>query len=267
MPLLHKARLLSIVIALTGLFGCADNQAREQIIDTNNKLSQLQDTVTAINVRLARESAIGTINQLNNLQGQIDQINGQMATLNANQQNYVTTQKQIFDSLQQQIQNISLQQESSTLHNNTSDEDSDSNADVESNAMVQNSNNQQDVSSINVASKLAKSVNNLKNHKLKIAIGELKTIIASSHDNAILEKANYYLTLGYFANNQPKEGILTGRNFVRNYPKNKHSPDVLLIIYNTQKQLGLNKEAKFTKRLLFGHYPNSQVTQHLKHNN
>ena len=65
-----KKSLLAILGLSANLFliGCADDQARQQIADTNQRLSQIQQNVGVLDNKVSNQKVLDLLNQINDLQ-------------------------------------------------------------------------------------------------------------------------------------------------------------------------------------------------------
>ena len=248
---------LLIILGLSAnlcLIGCADDQARAQIADTNVKLTQLQSNVGVLDNKVSNQKLIDILNKLDNLQSQIDQLNGNVATVSNNQKNYQATQDQLYQSIEQQIQDLqravgqpvgAAKKSSSAPAAATSDDNNDNQAASDNN-------------------QLKSSLRKIKAHNFPAAIKELKSIINNSQDDDVVTSATYYLTVSYAANGQYKEAIELGRKFATNYPQNQNAPDALRTVYISQKQLGMKQSAAKTANFVVKNYPNSDAAKKIQ---
>ena len=233
------------------LYGCADNQARSQISDTNTRLSQLETNIGVLDNKVSNQKVIDTLNKLNSLQSQIDQLNGNIATMGNNQQKNQDVQDQLFKSINQQLQDLRNQITApATTAKSTS---AASNDDTPNTPTTTDNTSGGEPDSLNMA------IKQVKQHHFTDAIQILKLLIASSHNTTILAKANYYLSLSYVGNGDYKNGITQGRKFITNYPHNANVPDALLTMYIAQNQMGWATSAHKTKTLLLKQYPQSKA--------
>ncbi|MFN7095029.1 MAG: tetratricopeptide repeat protein [Burkholderiales bacterium] len=242
-----KRCLLAIVALSANLFliGCADDQARQQIADTNVRLSQVQQNVGVLGTKLSNQRLLDLLNKLDSLQSQVDQLNGSVATLKHNLQTYQSTQDQLYQSLQQQIQ--SLQRVAGQSPSDMAPK-SDSSATI-SEGITSSGNN------------LKLALTRIKKHDFAGAIKELKAIIKTVNDPAVVASANYYLSVAYAANGQYQESITVARKFVAENPQSRNAPDALRTIYIAQNQLGMTKSAANTAKRLIKEYPGSAAAK------
>jgi len=241
-----KKSLLTILGLSANLFliGCADDQARAQIADTNAKLAQLQSTVGNVN----NNPQITTLNKLDELQSQIDQINGNVDTLDHNQKNYQATQEQLNQSMEQQIQSIGQATGQKV-----------SSPQVASAAIVEIKAASSPVTSNK--NELSSALKKIKSHNFPAAIKELKSIIKTSTNSDTVADAQYYLAISYAANSQYTDAIATARKFVADYPQNRYAPDALRTQYVSQIQLGMKQSAAKCAALLKRDYPDSEANK------
>ncbi len=244
-----KKCLLAVVVLSANLFliGCADDQARAQLADTDARLSQMEQTVSVLGNKVSNQKMLDILNKLDDLQNQIDQLNGNVATLQHNQQSYLDTQNQINQSIDQQLQSLggsSVIVESNTI----------SSAPV---SMIKPK--QKVVSSNN--SQLQSALKKIKSHDFNGAIKQLKTITSTSTDVGVKATANYYLSVAYAANGEYKNSIFIARKFVEENPSSVYAPDALFTVYISQQQLGMKKSAQTTATQIKKDYPNSGVAK------
>lgn len=233
---------LSVLSAAYLVVGCADDQARAQLADTNTRLSQLQQTVGVINTKVSAQRMVDILNQLDDLQNQINELNGSVDTLRQDQKSYKITQDQLYQSLQQQIQNYP-QKAAASIPAATA------------NTSGTNTGNDDD---------LKQALRKLKVRNFPQAIQELKSIIANSESSDTVALATYYLSVAYAANSQYKESIATARKFIGAYPNNIRIPDAMWAMYISQSQLGMKKSATNTARQLLKKYPNSNAAKRVQ---
>ena len=246
------------------LYGCADNQSRSQISDTNTRLSQLETNIGVLDNKVSNQKVIDTLNKLNSLQSQIDQLNGNIATMGNNQQKNQDVQDQLFKSINQQLQDLRNQITApATTAKPTSAANNDDTADV-ANDDTSNTPTTTDNNNVSDSDSLNTAIKQVKQHHFADAIQILKSLIAGSHNTTILAKANYYLSLSYVGNGDYKNGITQGRKFITNYPHNANVPDALLTIYIAQNQMGWATSAHKTKTLLLKQYPHSKAANKLQ---
>jgi TolA-binding protein len=253
-----KKRLLIILGLSANLFliGCADDQARAQIADTNAKLSQLQSNVGVLDNKVSNQKLIDILNKQDSLQNQIDNLNGNYSTISSDQKNYQQTQEQLIKSLQDQIQD--LQQQLATSKANASNVVTSSPKANSSQVSTTNDDQQNSINNLKIA------LRKIKKHDFPAAINELKTIIQTSQDENVVKSANYYLIISYAANGQYKDAIGLGRKFVSSYPQDKNAADALRTVYIAQKQLGYKISARKTANMLIHDYPDSDAVNKVK---
>ena len=244
-----KKSLLTILGLSANLFliGCADEQARAQIADTNAKLAQLQSSIGNVQ----NNPQISTLNKLDDLQNQIDQINGNVDTLNHNQKNYQATQDQLNQSTEQQIQAI----QQATGQKVTS-------VQVASAAIAEIK-----PASAPIAGRkneLNAAIKKLKARNFPAAIKDFKTIIKTSPNPDTVADAQYYLAVSYAANSQYTDAIATALKFVTDNPQNKFAPDALRTEYVSQMQLGMKQSAAKSAALLNKNYPDSEANKKIQ---
>ncbi len=246
-----KKSLLTILGLSANLFliGCADDQARAQIADTNAKLAQLQASVGSANNN--SNSQISTLNRLDELQSQIDQINGNVDTLDHNQKSYQATQDQINQNTEQQLQTLA-QGTGQTINA----------PHIASAPMTEIKPASAPVSANK--NELSSALKKMKNRNFPAAIKDLKNIIKTSTNSDSVANAQYYLAVSYAGNSQYTDAIATARKFVTDYPQNRYAPDALRTQYVSQMQLGMKQSAAKTARLLKQNYPDSEANQKIQ---
>jgi len=244
-----KKSLLTIIMVLSAnllLIGCADDQARAQIADLNNRLSQMQDEMTSVNSKVGGQKSLDVVNKLSDLQDQIDQINGSISTLNNNQKKFQDTQNQVNQSLQQQINGGgaaiattagSNKQDASAVSVNNSDDDKKT---------------------------LKEAFAEIKNHKFKSAIAKLKDLTQNSSNNDTIATANYYMSVAYAASGQYRNSIAVARRYLELNPSGHDAPNAMRTIYISQSQLGMKKSAQKTANELIKKFPNSDAAKKVK---
>lgn len=264
---MQKKSLLIILLGLSAnlfIIGCADDQARSQIADTNAKLAQLQSNVGVIDNKVSNQKMIDILNKLDDLQSQIDQLNGQISTLNSNQKNHNATQDQLNQSMDQRLQDLERSGSKgsySVASAPASTKYSDNNNSTQSSANATGSNG--DSSSKQLKSALRK----IKSHNFPQAINELKNIISTSNNPEVVTSASYYLCISYAANGQYKDAITTGRKFANDYPDSANAPDALRTVYISQNQLNMKQSAAKTAKLIISKYPDSDAAQKIQAEN
>lgn len=240
----RKCLLMAMLLAGIFLFGCADNKAREQLADTDIKLSQLEQSVGQLSNKVSNQKMLDILNKLDDLQSQIDQINGNIATLQHNQESFQNTQTQLNQSIEQQLQGVGAA--APVVRSSASA------------SIQQQQPNNSDRIALNSALKKIKSSN------FNDAIKQLRSLISSSKDAGIVANANYYLAVAYAANGEYKNSIWIARKFIDANPQNKNVPDALFTMYISQQQLGLKKSAANTAALLKKSYPHSAAARKIK---
>jgi TolA-binding protein len=236
-----KKSLLAILGLSANLFliGCADDQARQQIADTNQRLSQIQQNVGVLDNKVSNQKVLDLLNQINDLQTQINQLNGRVANLEQGQSSGQGDVGQQLQSLDLRVQSL----ESAVGVTGS----------VRPNAVVLKSNNAN-------AQQLQDAIKKIQSNDLNTAITELKQVMAGT-DKASAASARYFLSVAYVANNQYKEAITEANKFVTANAANKNAPDALRVIYISQTQLGNASAANATAKRLIKSYPNSEAAK------
>ncbi len=274
--------LLTIIGLSANLFliGCADDQARTQIADTNVRLSKIEQQL--VNSDSTASNQISTLNKLENLQNQINQLNGKVDTLSHEQKTQKETQEQMIKSLELQLQtqsNSNSNSNSNPTNNTTNNSDKQTATDVDQDTSADKAvivtpvtnNKAKSDNATNAKAKINKSLELIKQKNFPAAIKELKSLIKTypKSDEAI--EASYYLSVCYLANKQYTDAIATARKFVNENPNNKSAPDALRTQYLAQIKAGMKQSAQKTAILLKKMYPNSsankKVEESLKHSN
>lgn len=254
-----KKSLLTMLILSANLLtlGCADDQARAQIADLNNRLSQMQDSVSTVNSKLSGQKTLDVVNKMGDMQDQIDQINGSISTLNSNQKKFQDTQNQVNQSLQQQITSVSggVAAGSAAVADSSSKSQA-SGVSKDASAPVASSDDDK--------KKLKDAFNDIKAHKFKQATSELKEIITSSDNPATVSTANYYLAVAYAASGQYKNSIVAARKYLEANPNGRDAANAMRTIYISESQLGLKKSAQKTANELIKKFPNSDAAKKVK---
>ena len=183
-----KKSLLAILGLSANLFliGCADDQARQQIADTNQRLSQIQQNVGVLDNKVSNQKVLDLLNQINDLQTQINQLNGRVANLEQGQSSGQGDVGQQLQSLDLRVQSL----ESAVGITGS----------VKPYAGALKSNN------VN-AQQLQDAIKKIQANDLNSAITELKQVMAGT-DKASAASARYFLSVAYVANNQYKEAII-----------------------------------------------------------
>lgn len=236
-----KKSLLAILGLSANLFliGCADDQARQQIADTNQRLSQIQQNVGVLDNKVSNQKVLDLLNQINDLQTQINQLNGRVANLEQGQSSGQGDVGQQLQSLDLRVQSL----ESAVGVTGS----------VKPYAGALKSNN------VN-AQQLQDAIKKIQANDLNSAITELKQVMAGT-DKASAASARYFLSVAYVANNQYKEAITEANKFVTANAANKNAPDALRVIYISQTQLGNASAANATAKRLIKSYPNSEAAK------
>lgn len=247
-----KKSLLTILGLSANLFliGCADEQARAQIADTNAKLAQIQQSIGPSNT--ANNPQITTLNKLEDLQSQIDQLNGNVDTLSHNQKAYQETQDQLHQSVEQQVQALQQAAGQSVTSPKVASAPMGEIKPLKKSSSATTSANKSNLNS---------ALKKIKNRNFPAAIKELKTIVKTSPDPETAADAQYYLAVSYAANNQYTDAIATARKFVNDNPDNRFAPDALRTEYISQMQLGMKQSAAKSAALLNKNYPDSPANK------
>lgn len=248
-----KRSLLAILVLSANLFliGCADDQARAQLADTNARLAQMQQNVNVLDSKIANQKLLDILNKLDDLQNQINQLNGDVVALKQNQ----ATQEQLNQSIQDQIQ---------SLGGHVTTPNANSSPSVASGAAASNTNSADEESEADNDTRLSLAVKNLKEHHFTTAIKQLKSIISGSKNSSVTADASYYLTVAYAASGAYKDAIIQGRKFVHDNPGSSNAPDALQTVFIAQQQLGMKKSAKNTAKMLIKNYPDSGAAKKVK---
>ena len=233
------------------LFSCADDQARAQIADTNVRLDKLQGNVGIIDNKISDQKMIDILNKLDSLQSQIDELNGKISTISHDQKTFESTQDQLYQSLEQQIQALDP-----TNNQNESTADVSPKKSSSAPAVVASGGNE-----------LKSALKKIKSRNFPQAIKDLKNIISTSQDAGTIQNASYYLTITYAANNQFSDAIITGQKYAKEYPDSQNAPDALRTVYISQQQLGMKKSAAKTSVLIKEKYPNSDAAKKIAASN
>lgn len=253
--------MLTLSANLLLLVGCADDQARSQLALTNAKISQIQQNVDLLDNKVSNQKLLDILNRLDDLQNQIDQLNGSLDAIKQNQQVFQANQEQINQGVQTQIVAVGGKSvDIDAISPNNSSAPVVASAAVSQGSVIRNG-----VATTSVASdkQLAKAVLDLKAHKFTLAIKELRTIIKTSKNQAVVADANYYLAVAYAANGEYRSSIWVAHKFVQANPRNSNAPDALMTMYIAQTQLGMKKSAAKTADWIFKSYPNSSVAKKL----
>lgn len=238
--------------------GCADDQARAQIADLNNRLSQMQDNISSVNSKVAGQKTLDVVNKMSDMQDQIDQINGSISTLSNNQKKFQDTQNQVNQSLQQQISGVSGSAVAATGATVAAANDKIQASDESKNASAPVASNDDD------KKKLKDAFNEIKAHKFKEATAKLKDIISTSDNPATVSTAGYYLAVAYAASGQYKNSIVQARKYLEANPNGRDAANAMRTIYISESQLGLKKSAQKTANELIKKFPNSDAAKKVK---
>ncbi|TXI93286.1 MAG: outer membrane protein assembly factor BamD [Neisseriales bacterium] len=235
-----KKSLLTIIGLSANLFliGCADDQARQQIADTNQRLSQIQQNVGVLDNKVSNQKLIDLLNQINDLQTQINQLNGRVSNLEQGQKTGQGDQNQQVQALELRVQALEDAAGGSKAANAAKP------------TVVTSSNNPE----------LQAAVKKLQNKQIPEAITDLQNI-ANGSDKVAAASANYYLSVAYVANSEYKEAITQANKFIAENPNNKFVPDAMRVVYISQSQLGNTKAANATAKKLIKSFPNSEAAK------
>lgn len=250
-----KIRLLTIVVLSANLLtGCADDQARTQIADTQVKLSQLQNDVNLLSTKSSNSGQLDLLNRLDDLQEQINQLNHSVDDLKHNFSTSQQTQDQINQGVQKQIGGGSV------LSVSTNSKSNASGSVVAATAVAAG------VARGSVASNIDdKNLNSaivqIRQKNYNGAIKKLNSIVAKSSNTQVVTKAKYYLVVAYAASGQYKSAINAGNNFVKENPDDPHAGNALQVVYISQKSLGMNKLAQVTLDQIQQKYPSAIVNK------
>lgn len=235
-----KKSLLTILILSANLFliGCADDQARQQIADTNQRLNQLQQNIVVLDNKLTNQKVLDLLNQIGDLQNQINQLNGRVAAIEQGQTSGSGNVNQELQSLDMRL---------SALESSAGVQPSDRPIAA---AKVTSSSNAQ----------LQDAISKIKANDINGAIVELKQVTVSN-DKASAASARYYLSVAYVANNQYSEAVSEANKFIAGNPNNKNVPDAYRVIYIAQSQSGQTAAANATAKKLIKMFPNSEAAK------
>jgi TolA-binding protein len=243
--------LLTIIILSASLFlvGCADDQARAQITDTNIKLYQLEQTVGVLGNKVNNQQILDLLGKIDEMQNQISQLNGAVANLQHDLQTFQDTQNQLNQTFAQQL-GLDINKESGATNSNN---------------VVSNSNNKVDLSTNDNNSNIdfQNILKQIKNHNFQSAIDALNSFISNNsiHDNVKKSLALYYIAISYAASGKYKDAIYSARRAIDLNPNSINTPDILFTIYLSQKQLGMKKSALSTAATLKNKYPSSNAAK------
>ncbi len=232
-----KKSLLTILGLSANLFltGCADDQARQQIADTNQRLNQIQQNVGVLDNKVSNQKMLDLLNQVNDLQSQINQLNGRVTNLEQGQGNAQGDAGQQLQSLDLRVQALE-----SAIGGGS--------AVVRSAKTPQNAMNSQ----------LQDAIKKIQSNNIAPAITELQAIIASG-DKSSAASARYFLSVAYVANSQYKEAINEANKFIATNSNNKYVPDAMRVVYISQ--LGNTTAANATAKKLIKSFPNSEAAK------
>jgi TolA-binding protein len=223
------------------LIGCADDQARQQIADTNQRLSQIQQNLGLLDNKISNQKMLDLLNQVDELQNQISQLNGRVSTLEQGQSSGQGDQSQQLQAL-----DLRLSALESSLNGAPAMQRSTSAA----GAKVPAINNPQ----------LQSAIKKIQANKLTAAIDELKPLIEGP-DKAVAINSRYFLAVAYLANGENPEAITAANKFIAMSPNNKYVPDALRVIYIAQSQQNNTAAANATARRLQKSFPQSQAAR------
>lgn len=235
-----KKSLLTILGLSANLFltGCADDQARQQIADTNQRLNQIQQNVGVLDNKVSNQKMLDLLNQVNDLQSQINQLNGRVTNLEQGQGNAQGDAGQQLQSLDLRVQAL------------------ESAIGGGSPAVVRGAKAPQ--STMNP--QLQDAIKKIQANNIAPAITELQAIIASGDKNSAAS-ARYFLSVAYVANSQYKEAISEANKFIATNSNNKYVPDAMRVVYISQTQLGNTTAANATAKKLIKSFPNSEAAK------
>ncbi len=238
-----KKSLLAIFGLSANLFliGCADDQARQQIADTNQRLNQLQQNIGVLDNKVSNQKVLDLLNQISDLQNQINQLNGRVTTLEQGQKTGQGDAGQELQSLDLRVSALE-----SAINGSSSPR-----AYTPAKATVASGTNSQ----------LQDAIKKIQSNNLTGAISELKDIMANSSDKAVAANARYFLSVAYVANAQYKDAVSEANKFIAANANNKYVPDAMRVIYISQTQMGSTTAAKATAKRLIKSYPNSEAAK------
>jgi TolA-binding protein len=234
-----KISLLAILLLSANLLliGCADDQARQQIADTNQRLSQIQQNVGVLDNKVSNQKILDILNQVNDLQTQINQLNGQIANLTESSNSSQANIDQHLQALDLRVQAV----ESTTG----------------ARPVIMHS---QAAGATGQKSELQNAIHNIQANQITLAISELKQLTLSA-DKITAQNARYFLAVAYVANNQSLEAISEADRFIAQSPNNKYIPDAMRVVFIAQAQLGNNNAASATAKRLIRSYPKSEAAK------
>ena len=228
-----KTFVLTILTASL-IAGCADTTARNQIADTNQKLTVIQQNVGVLDNKVSNQKVLDLLNQVSDLQNQINQLNGQLANLE-------NLQKTSSTDVSQQLQSLDLR--ITALEGGSSTTQSTTNTPNSTNA------------------KLQAAINNIKNNHNTLAITQLRQIMMTTTDKNLALNAKYLLCVAYVSNAQYSVAIKEANAFIAIAGTNSKVPDAMRIIYISQTQLGNTSAANEIAQKLQEKYPNSDAAK------
>ena len=242
---MQKRSLLTVIGLSASLFliGCADDQARAQLADTNYRLAQLQKNVGLLDTKVDNQKLIDMINQLDSLQNQINQINGSMDALRHNVKESQSTQEQLNQSFDSRLQALEGGNKTSNVTSTPNTKP------VEASIPINNN------------SELQRALVTLKAKDFPKSITQLKNIVATNPDKSTSANAEYYLGIAYAANGQYKQSIAVASKFYQENPNNKNAPDAMRTIFICQNQMGNKEAAKTMATKLQKMYPKSTAAK------
>ena len=246
-----KKCLLTISILSANLFiiGCADDQARQQIADTNQRLNQLQQSVSVVNNKLTNQKTLDLLNQIDSLQNQINQLNGKIAELEQGKSSSGADTQQQIQSLDMRVAALEGSGGGSTAN------DAKAKMIAPAVAVVETK------SSNNDEAKLDAAIAKIKSNKIASATADLKEIISTGGNSASAKEARYYLSIAYVADSKYSNAIDEANKYISVSPKGKNVPDAMRVVYIAQTQMGNNAAAKATASKLLKSYPNSPAAK------
>lgn len=239
-----KKSLLTILGLSANLFliGCADDQARQQIADTNQRLNQIQQNMGVLDNKLSNQKVLDLLNQISDLQNQINQLNGRVTNLEQGQKTGQGDANQDLQSLDLRVSAL----ESAINGTGGARAYTPARATAANNGMN---------------SQLQDAIKKIQSNNYTGAISELKSIITTSTDKNTAANARYFLSVAYVANAQYKEAIAEANKFIATNANNKYVPDAMRVIYISQMQTGSTTAAKATAKRLIKSYPNSEAAK------
>ena len=237
-----KKSLLMVLGLSANLFlsGCADDQARQQIADTNQRLTQVQQNVGVLDNKVSNQKLLDMLNQITDLQSQINDLNGRVATLEHGQKSGQSGQGQQFTSF-----DLRLQALESTVNNGSLTPGNSAVAAKQASSATR---------------ELQAAVRKIKANDPS-AIPDLKNLMASSPDKTVAANASYFLAVAYIATAKYKDSISEASNFIVANGNSKYVPDALRVIYIAQSQLNDTAAATATAQRLLKSFPKSEAAK------